>query len=381
MRVLIHALGATMGGAQRHLAGFLPALSTAGRNHAFRVIVRTGFEYVGSANVELCRIDDRSYTTGVARTWFDNINIPRLARHFRADAILSLLNLGPICPNVPHVIMERNALLFAKKYWKLFGPWEVMRFRLQRLLATACMRRAKVIITPSHYMACLIREECRSLPVKRFAVLPHAFTESGYQHELDRETVLRLDSRPGTKILYPCLAGPHKGIDLLLKIARAIPESLNANIFVTGGEEGGAVINESQRRAGELGVNKKLVFLGRIPQQQMSALYQACDLLLYVSPVESFGFPLLEALAFGLPIVAVDTPVNREVCGSAARYFSGGNPEMAARAIEEALRRIEDMRVASQKQFDSRDRTWDTYVRILLRILESEINTDHPNGE
>lgn len=103
----------------------------------------------------------------------------------------------------------------------------------------------------------------------------------------------------------------------------------------------------------------------------MEALYRACDLLLYVSPIESFGFCLLEGLAFGIPIVAVDTPVNREICGPAACYFNSENAEACVRAIKYALAAYRELKDVSQRQFHSRDRTWETYVRTLLSLVES----------
>ena len=378
MRFLIHALGATMGGARRHLNGFLPALATAGAGHVFRVLVRETFEAVGSNNVEIHRVPDR-YVTGIQRLWVDNSQVPLLARQFRADALVSLTNLGPISAGVPHVIMQRNALLFAREYWHRFGLRPATRFRLQRLLAIGCMRRAHLVITPSASMSELIRRDCPFLPADRFSVLPHAFDPSGYEGELEPETAHRLEC-PGVRILYPCVAGPHKGFDLLLEIGRALPESLRATIYLTGGDEDGELLANVRRKAAELGVQNRIVFLGRIRQSAMHALYRACDVLLYVSPIESFGFPVLEGLAFGIPIVAVDTPVNRELCGPAARYFVSESPRAGARAIEDALAAPDVLKEAGQAQFRSRDRSWEGYVRTLLALIESRLQ-EHPPAD
>ncbi len=377
MRLLIHALGATMGGAQRHLSGLLPALSTAGGGHLFQVLVRETCEAPASANVEICRVPDRYAAVGPARAWFDNVRVPRLAREFRADALLSLMNIGPIRPALPHFIMQRNALLFSREHWRMFGFRQTARFRLQRRLAIACMRHAHSVISPSASMVNLVRQDCPSLRADLFHVLPHAFSSAGYREELDPGAVRRLDV-PGTRIVYPCLAGPHKGIDLLLHIARALPPSLPATIFLTGGDEGGDLLNSVRREAAALGVENRIVFLGRIRQSAMQALYRACDLMLYVSPIESFGFPLLEGLAFGIPIVAVDKPVNRELCGPAACYFSGDSAEAGACAIAHALAALNELKAAGERQFRARDRSWETYVRELLGLVEPCLEEGSP---
>ena len=72
----------------------------------------------------------------------------------------------------------------------------------------------------------------------------------------------------------------------------------------------------------QLGISGNVVELGTIPYSQLHHVYRACDV--YVTPAyaESFAHPLVEAMASGLPVVASDLPVHREICGGAALYFS-----------------------------------------------------------
>lgn len=69
---------------------------------------------------------------------------------------------------------------------------------------------------------------------------------------------------------------------------------------------------------------------------QLNEIYNSCDVLIYPSLTEGFGYPLIEALAVGLPVAASDIPVFREIAGDAVEYFDPHNPEEAA----EAVRRI-----------------------------------------
>ena len=70
-----------------------------------------------------------------------------------------------------------------------------------------------------------------------------------------------------------------------------------------------------------LGVSENVVELGTVPYRSLHHLYRASDI--YVSPAyaESFAHPLLESMSSGLPLVASDLPVHREICGDAATYF------------------------------------------------------------
>jgi glycosyltransferase involved in cell wall biosynthesis len=75
-----------------------------------------------------------------------------------------------------------------------------------------------------------------------------------------------------------------------------------------------------------------------VDDAELCRLYQHADLLLAASEGEGFGIPLMEAAHFGLPVLARDIAVFREVMGDAAAYFTDGSPAGLAKAIESVLR-------------------------------------------
>jgi glycosyltransferase involved in cell wall biosynthesis len=58
-------------------------------------------------------------------------------------------------------------------------------------------------------------------------------------------------------------------------------------------------------------------FLGNVPHQRLQTLYRESDVLLYLSEIESFGLPVLEAMAAGLPVIAKPIEALVEVGGEA----------------------------------------------------------------
>ena len=80
--------------------------------------------------------------------------------------------------------------------------------------------------------------------------------------------------------------------------------------------------------------NQKLFWLAAISDEYLELLYNKCQCLIVASEGEGFGLPLIEAAMHGLPIIARDIPVFREVAGEHAFYFSGG-PTQIAGAIKE----------------------------------------------
>jgi glycosyltransferase involved in cell wall biosynthesis len=118
------------------------------------------------------------------------------------------------------------------------------------------------------------------------------------------------------------------------------------------------------------------VELGHRSYQELPALYRSHDVFIFPSVSETFGHPMAEALSTGLPIVAADTPINREVCGDAALYFRpfmasdlcarikqlDENPELRARLRESALERAKNLY------------QWDDHVTRLLETFEAVLS-------
>ncbi|WP_345828194.1 glycosyltransferase family 1 protein [Erwinia sp. HDF1-3R] len=84
-------------------------------------------------------------------------------------------------------------------------------------------------------------------------------------------------------------------------------------------------------------LNNKLFWLEGISDDFLSEVYALSQALIVASLAEGFGLPIIEAAQQGLPIIARDIPVLREVAGDNAFYFSGNEPEYLELAILEWL--------------------------------------------
>jgi glycosyltransferase involved in cell wall biosynthesis len=69
-------------------------------------------------------------------------------------------------------------------------------------------------------------------------------------------------------------------------------------------------------------LGKRLFWLQGLSDGYLDYLYQKSDCLIAASEGEGFGLPLIEAAQYGLPIIARDIPVFREVAGDHASYFT-----------------------------------------------------------
>ena len=96
-----------------------------------------------------------------------------------------------------------------------------------------------------------------------------------------------------------------------------------------------ARLRERARALG-LSLTEDVVFTGHVEHDDLLACYAAADLFLCLSEHEGFCVPLLEAMVFGLPVVAYDTGAVRETLRGAGVLLPDKDPEV----VVEVLRRL-----------------------------------------
>lgn len=374
MRVVINAVAARMGGAATHLPNFL---QTAGRRHPddiFIACVNSDWRLPGlPPNVRL--VDAGRLRNRVGHAIWDQCGIARVAVRERAEVLLSLLNFGPIRSPVPHVVLERNPVYFCPYYLGTLGRARALEVTATRALVHAVMRGAYRVVTPSEAMRDMIRAYYPDLPPAKFRVIPHGFGDAAFRGgaPLPGDAAAQIADSRGVRILYVSHAASYKGIELLLEAGRVLRDdvALAATIWLTIAREDWpegftrytAFIKQHQ-------LEPRVRLLGRIPHGAVHRVYEAANLFVYPSLCESFGFPLVEAMASGLPIVAADLPLNREMCGDAAVYYPAGDPAALAREIARVAQNEEvRARLAAAGRSRARQFSWDDHVDAVMTVV------------
>jgi glycosyltransferase involved in cell wall biosynthesis len=85
------------------------------------------------------------------------------------------------------------------------------------------------------------------------------------------------------------------------------------------------------------GLDGRVRWLGQVPRENLPALMSDADAVVYPSLYEGFGFPPLEAMAAGTPVVASNASCLPEVLGDAAMLVDPHDAAALGRALESAL--------------------------------------------
>jgi len=132
--------------------------------------------------------------------------------------------------------------------------------------------------------------------------------------------------------------------------------------------------NEVYETVEQLDLASTVLFLGRVPDEHLPSLYAGASVLAMPSLYEGFGFPVLESMAVGTPVVASNTSSLPEVCGEAAALVPADDADSMAEAIEEILTNrcraesLKELGLARAAQF-SWERTTRETITIYRAIL------------
>jgi glycosyltransferase involved in cell wall biosynthesis len=388
--LFINGLAASAGGGLTYLRNVIPHL-------ARRVDVKTtvllnsaiGAEFRNLPNVTL--IED-SHPSGASRRFIhEQAALPRLIRRAGAQVLISAGNFALWRSPVPQILLSRNSLYTSRDFFRdvrVRGHYAIWADTfIKSWLARRSINRADITIAPSAAFA----SELSQWSGRNVLSLHHGFDPDVFASDvapLSSQAQTELDqSTDALRLLFVSHYNYYRNFETLFRampILRSRLKEKKVKLFLTcrldSEENPGTYRAESAASlASDLRKNRDIVELGAVPYRSLHQLYRACHI--YVTPAyaESFAHPLIEAMASGLPVVASDLPVHREICADAALYFPRFSPDALAERIlqiEESPELAEKLSCSGRRR--ARDFSWSVHVETLIALAHELVR---PAGE
>jgi len=112
--------------------------------------------------------------------------------------------------------------------------------------------------------------------------------------------------------------------------------------------------------------------IGEISGKSVYEYYLDSDVLIFLSITESYGLPLVEAMALGIPIICPNLPYARELCADQAIYFNVVSPESFKHAVDELIHRLKSgWKPNYKKPLKSIILDWNLYGQKILSSIEA----------
>lgn len=205
--------------------------------------------------------------------------------------------------------------------------------KFSSLLVEAVQRAAR-IITPSQYTADQLmanvhtpREKIRVIPLG--VELPSS-AWSPERRALERDEIV---GEGNTMVLSVGVVQTRKNTLKALQALELLPPEYRMVLAGGTGHGGEAVLDYIRRKR----LEARVMLLGHVPVDRLEELYQAASVFIFPSLEEGFGLPVLEAMAWGVPVVASQTSSLPEVGGDAALYVDPSDPADIANKTMQAV--------------------------------------------
>jgi glycosyltransferase involved in cell wall biosynthesis len=342
MHLLFNCLAASAGGGLTYIRNLVPQL--AARNDVRSTILLTPVLRADFCDLRNVSFVDLGTSTSTAKRLFqEQFYLPRLIQRNEADVLISTGNIGLRNSPVPQILLSGNSLYTSKDFSRdllsrrAYGIF--LDTKIKGIFARSSLRWADSTVAPSAAFAEDLR---RWSGAANIVAVHHGFDRDfffGDHALLSQEVQRKLDSGKDTlKLLFVSHYNYYRNFDTLLRAIPRLRKSLpgrKIKLFLTcklRSEENPGWYRAEATAAlvRELGISDEVVELGSIAYRSLHHLYKACDLYITAAYTETFAHPVVEAMASGLPIVASDIRVHREICGPAAMYFARFSAEELA---------------------------------------------------
>lgn len=372
-----------------YLRNVLPLLSRATESQKFVVLVPPmQLQSFATLSHERMKIETVEIDGTAKRMWWEQTGLRKVIKSEGIDVLVSLGNFALLASPIPQILFNRNDLLFSDDFERdlkrrnLSGA--LLAHRFKAWLAKQSIKQATINVTPTAAFA----ERIRSVPALRdvkIETLRFGFDAEGFvknPEPLPDSLTAKLNlSKDCRRILFVSHYNYFRNFETLIRALPLIKLRLkqrtgeNVQLVLTtdikrGANYGGYDASAAAELIDQLGVREDIAMLGSVDYSQLHQLYKLCDVFVCPSYSESFGHPLVEAMASGVPVVSANLPVHREVCGDAAIYFSVfDETDLAEQCVQVLADKNLSDNLRLQGAERSREFSWSEHVRQLTALI------------
>jgi len=380
IRLFINGLAASAGGGLTYLRNVIPHLArrvdaetTVWLNPAMRA------EFGSLSNIAFI---ESAESPGVLRRFFtEQTVLPKLIKQSGAQILISAGNFALWNSPVPQILLSRNSLYTSSDFLRDIrarGDYAIWADTVVKgWLARRSIHRADLTVAPSGAFA----NDLSLWSGNKVLSVHHGFDPDAFTSDtasLPSAAQIQLEhGSHALRLLFVSHYNYYRNFETLFRALPILSDRLHGKkvkLFLTcrlssGANPGSYRAETASSLVAALRSSESVVELGTIPYRSLHHLYRACHI--YVTPAyaESFAHPLIESMSSGLPVVASDLPVHREICGDAGIYFPRFSPD----ALAECVLRIHNSPELAQ-QLSSRGRqrasdfSWSNHVEKIVAL-------------
>lgn len=264
--------------------------------------------------------------------------LPKALKKIKPDILHCTSNTAPLFTKIP-LILTLHDILYMQKIDFTKGTWYQRLGNLYRKwVVPRIVHSCRKIITVSNFEKDEI-DTFFSLPPHHVEVVYNSYN-SHFRQTIKQESLQSYKQKyhlPERFILYLGNTHPNKNIVNVLKAMSLLHQENDEKIPLVMPDIDKAFLKRILLEINNPGLKNFIYLTGYVPNHELKYIYNLATIFLYPSFYESFGIPILEAMACGTPVITSDKAAMPEVAHNSAIIIDPGKPTNITKAIKTLL--------------------------------------------
>jgi alpha-1,3-rhamnosyl/mannosyltransferase len=245
-----------------------------------------------------------------------------------------------------------------------------MRILWKYIIGRRVVKHSRKIIGVSNTALKVCEEQFGERIMNRSTVIYHGISSNFTPQSEDVVSDIRIKyGLPERFFLYVGSDMPHKNLSTVLH-AMALMDTTSSMPLALAGFD--PEKSDLKHEVEDLHLEDRVLWVGEVPEDDLPALYTAAHALVFPSLAESFGFPVLESMACGTPVICSSLSVLKEITGGNAKIVSAREQREWRNAMDLANVSLEWHDAFREKALAWVSRfSWTTTARSTLNVYRS----------
>jgi len=290
-----------------------------------------------SPNFKIVRLNGGFYPL------WEQIALPRAARKAGCQLLHCTSNTAPVLTRIPLVVTLHDIIYMESSYLKILrgsgSMYQKFGNLYRKFFVPWIVRKSDKIITVSHFEKNRIGQFFGMGNDPRLEAVYNGVSEH-FKPVTDLQELKRVREKyhlPDRYFFFLGNTDPKKNTKGTLKAFSDYLKQTGAATKLVMLDYDRQELEKILSDIGDIELIDKIILTGYVVNTDLPAIYCQCDIFLYPSLRESFGIPMLEAMACGAPVITSNTSSMPEVAGEAACIVDPFKPEEITAAMVQIL--------------------------------------------
>ena len=329
-----------------------------------------------SSNFKIILLNDAPYPV------WEQFYLPKAAEKAGCDLLHCTSNTAPIHTSIPLVITVHDIIYMEKLslFRKGFSSYQKFGNLYRRWNVPLVVKKSKRVITVSEFekkrIASFFHLDDEKLEAIYNGVSQHfkKVTDSTHLRQIKEKYKL-----PDKFFFFFGNTDPKKNTKGVLKALSLLLNSYHEQIPLVMLDYDRNELDKLIQEIGDPKLNANIILTGYVPNKELPAIYALSTVFLYPSLRESFGIPMLEAMACGVPVITSNTSSMPEVGGDAALFIDPFKPEEITDAMLKILQNSQLRDELIIRGYSNAAKySWENMAKNVLHLYQSVYQKRNP---